>query len=65
MSEPHVGAVEPWVNVMGSRNFLDWLGEQNLSLAFTTYQTGKLFFDVPNGQAVFRGTQIRPGDLRL
>jgi hypothetical protein len=28
----------------GSRVFLDWLHEQNLSLAFTTYQTGKLFF---------------------
>lgn len=37
-------ASQPWLNVLGSRFFLDWLGEQQLSLAFTTYQTGKLFF---------------------
>ncbi len=29
---------------MGSRYFLDWLQQQQCSLAFTTYQTGKLFF---------------------
>jgi len=29
--------------VQGSRFFLDWLSEQQVSLAFTTYQTGKLF----------------------
>lgn len=34
---------EPWVEVVGSRYLLDWLGEQNVSLAFSTYQTGKLF----------------------
>lgn len=34
----------PWVNVMGSRHFLDWLAEMGLALGFTTYQTGKLFF---------------------
>jgi uncharacterized protein (TIGR03032 family) len=43
MSEAHVAGAEPWVNVIGSRYFLDWLDEQHLSLAFTTYQTGKLF----------------------
>jgi len=37
-------ASQPWLNVMGSRYFLQWLAEQQLSLAFTTYQTGKLFF---------------------
>lgn len=30
--------------VLISRQFLDWLGEQFVSLAFTTYQVGKLFF---------------------
>lgn len=44
MSEPHAAGTEPWVNVMGSRYVLDWLSEQHVSLAFTTYQTGKLFF---------------------
>lgn len=34
---------EPWLNAIGSRYFLDWLQEQKCSLAFTTYQTGKLF----------------------
>lgn len=29
--------------IMGSRQFPHWLAEQNISLAFTTYQTGKLF----------------------
>ena len=37
-------ASQPWLNVMGSRYLLDWLAEQRISLAFTTYQTGKLFF---------------------
>jgi uncharacterized protein (TIGR03032 family) len=30
--------------VQGSRHFLDWLAETRISLAFTTYQTGKIFF---------------------
>jgi uncharacterized protein (TIGR03032 family) len=34
---------EPWIEVTGSRQFASWLAEQNVSLAFTTYQTGKLF----------------------
>ena len=34
---------EPWLNALGSRYFLDWLQTQHCSLAFTTYQTGKLF----------------------
>ncbi|MBI5761431.1 MAG: TIGR03032 family protein [Planctomycetales bacterium] len=39
-----VSASQPWLNVLGSRHFLDWLAEQRISLAFTTYQTGKMFF---------------------
>src|SRR5690348_2118385 len=34
---------EPWLEVTSSREFPAWLADQNLSLAFTTYQTGKLF----------------------
>ncbi len=34
---------KPWLNALGSRYFLDWLNEQRCSLAFSTYQTGKLF----------------------
>lgn len=36
--------VEPWLQVQGSRHFLDWLSELRISLAFSTYQTGKVFF---------------------
>lgn len=42
-----------------SRQFTAWLFEQNLSLAFTTYQAGKVFFIglQPNGQiSVFERT---------
>src|SRR5262245_59414257 len=34
---------EPWVEVTGSPHLSTWLAEQQVSLAFTTYQTGKLF----------------------
>jgi uncharacterized protein (TIGR03032 family) len=34
---------EPWVEVTGSPQMSTWLAEQQVSLAFTTYQTGKLF----------------------
>ncbi len=37
-------AGEPWVEVYSSREFPAWLAEQRVSLVFTTYQTGKLFF---------------------
>ncbi len=33
-----------WLQVIGSRYFLDWLADHSVSLAFTTYQTGKVFF---------------------
>lgn len=39
-SEPAAG--EPWQEVLGSRYFTAWLAEQQVSLALTTYQTGKL-----------------------
>ena len=50
---------EPWVEVLGSRHFPAWLAEHKLSLAFTTYQTGKLFFvgQRPDGQlSIFERT---------
>ena len=34
----------PRLEIIASRQMLPWLAEQNLSLAFTTYQIGKLFF---------------------
>ncbi len=34
---------EPWVEVTGSPHLSSWLAEHQVSLAFTTYQTGKLF----------------------
>lgn len=33
----------PQIDLMGSRQLPNWLAEQGVSLAFTTYQTGKLF----------------------
>jgi len=50
---------EPWLEVFSSRHFPGWLAEQKVSLAFTTYQTGKLFFIglQPDGRlAVFERT---------
>jgi uncharacterized protein (TIGR03032 family) len=36
------GAEEPWLEVTASRHFPAWLEAERLSLALTTYQTGKL-----------------------
>jgi uncharacterized protein (TIGR03032 family) len=50
---------EPWVEVTGSPRLWHWLAEQQVSLAFTTYQTGKLFLlgRNPEGRlAVFERT---------
>jgi uncharacterized protein (TIGR03032 family) len=33
----------PWLDVTASSDLADWLREQRVGLAFTTYQTGKLF----------------------
>lgn len=40
---PLTPSSQPWLNALGSRYFLDWLTQERCSLAFTTYQTGKLF----------------------
>lgn len=53
------GRDEPWVNIQASRHFTDWLGELGISLAFTTYQTGKVFFvgrKPDDGLSVFERT---------
>ncbi len=50
---------EPWVEVTGSPHLYGWLTEHQVSLAFTTYQTGKLFLlgRHPEGRlAVFERT---------
>ena len=49
----------PSLEINCSRQFTAWLHEQNLSLAFTTYQAGKVFFIglQPNGKlSVFERT---------
>jgi uncharacterized protein (TIGR03032 family) len=49
----------PWVEVTGSPHLSAWLAAQQVSLAFTTYQTGKLFLlgRSPDGKlAVFERT---------
>jgi uncharacterized protein (TIGR03032 family) len=47
-TEPHhpsgQAPSEPWVQVTSSRYFASFLADQKVSLAFTTYQVGKLFF---------------------
>ena len=50
---------QPQLEFLPSRQFPNWLAEQGLSLAFTTYQAGKLFFIgvQPNGRlSVFERT---------
>ncbi|MEH1872476.1 TIGR03032 family protein [Nostoc sp.] len=44
--------IKPSLEINASRQFTAWLYEQNLSLSFTTYQAGKLFFIglQPNGK---------------
>lgn len=37
------GPSDSWLEVSGSRDFPAWLKSQQVSLAFTTYQTGKMF----------------------
>ena len=38
------GGQEPKLEITTSRNFTGWMADQRLSIAFSTYQTGKLFF---------------------
>ncbi|MDB5336156.1 MAG: hypothetical protein JWN70_1775 [Planctomycetaceae bacterium] len=50
---------EPSFTIDGSRQFSTWLAEQRISLAFTTYQAGKVFFvgSQPSGRiGVFERT---------
>jgi len=37
-------SAQPKLEMMGTRQFTAWLAEQRVSLAFTTYQSGKVFF---------------------
>ena len=57
------GAAEaPWIEVTGSPHLAGWLAQQRIGLAFTTYQTGKLFFlglRPDGGLAVFERTFSR------
>jgi uncharacterized protein (TIGR03032 family) len=49
----------PKFEVTSSRQFPQWLAEQHLSLAFTTYQTGKLFLiglSAPGKLSIFERT---------
>ncbi len=44
MTQLATAPAEPKVEITASRLFVFWLAEQNASIAFTTYQAGKLFF---------------------
>jgi uncharacterized protein (TIGR03032 family) len=58
MSSP-ASSGEPWLEVTSSRHFASWMAQHHIGLAFSTYQTGKLFLlgQHPNGQlAVFERT---------
>ncbi len=37
-------ATTPTLEINTSRQFLSWLAEHRLSIAFTTYQIGKVYF---------------------
>ena len=57
-----VSGTQPALEFVPSRQLPDWLAEQNLSLAFTTYQAGKVFLIglQPNGRlSVFDRTLNR------
>src|SRR5262245_46785136 len=64
MSNPASPPAQPWLNAIGSRYFLDWLLAQRCSLAFTTYQTGKLFL-VGRKSASGAGTPTSEADQAL
>ena len=58
-TQPPADAGEPQFELTASRQFTSWLAEQRLSLAMTTYQTGKLFLIglQPNGRlSIFERT---------
>jgi len=64
MNEVQTGAkTEPEFEINCSRQFVNWLAEQNISLGFSTYQSGKVFLlgHNPNGTlSVFERTFERP-----
>jgi len=41
---PESRTTAPGLTITASRQFTAWMREQQLSLAFTTYQAGKVFF---------------------
>src|SRR6516165_5337953 len=50
---------EAWLQVSSSGHFAAWLAEQQVSLAVSTYQTGKLFLlgrNAEGGLAIFERT---------
>lgn len=56
------GNEDPRLELTASRLFTSWLAAQGASLAFTTYQTGKLFFiglDAQGRMSVFNRTLTR------
>ncbi len=57
-----MNTTKPQLEITASRQFVPWLYEQNLSLVFTTYQAGKVFFIglEPTGKlAIFERTLDR------
>jgi uncharacterized protein (TIGR03032 family) len=57
-----LNTTSPPLEISASRQFVSWLYEQNLSIVFTTYQAGKVFFIGlnPNGKlSIFERTLDR------
>ena len=50
--ESNATHAEPALSINTSRQFMSWLNEQNLAIALTTYQIGKLFLlgQKPSGE---------------
>ncbi len=64
--QPTEPATAPTLEITGPRQLPAWLAEQKLSLAFTTYQVGKLFLigAQPNGNlSIFERTFNRAMEL--
>jgi uncharacterized protein (TIGR03032 family) len=60
---PDNNAETPQFELNSSRQFVSWLIEQNISLAFSTYQSGKVFLvghNVKNELSLFERTFDRP-----
>ena len=64
--DPATTSQEPPLNIATSRNFPEWMATQGVSLAFTTYQSNRLFFLGLNAQgqlAAFERLFDRPMGL--